>query len=94
MLKEKELKRQLTPFELAFKATPLRNALEVIAVYLVLGVLWIFFSDMALKLLVTDPARVEELQLAKGLFYVALTAYIFYVIIKKQIGRASCRERV
>ncbi len=85
MLKEKELKRQLTPFELAFKATPLRNTLEVISLYVVLGVLWIFFSDMALKLLVTNPARVEELQMAKGLFYVAFTGYIFYVIIKKRM---------
>lgn len=85
MEKKEDLKKELNSIEQAFKVTPLRNALELIGLYLIIGVLWIFFSDMALKLLVQDPARVEELQLAKGLFYVAVTAYVFYVIIKKRM---------
>lgn len=85
MEKKEDLKRELNHIEQAFKVTPLRNALELIGLYLIIGVLWIFFSDMALKLLVRDPARVEELQLAKGLFYVVVTAYFFYVIIKKRM---------
>jgi len=85
MEKDKEMKTKLTPYEQAFKANPLRNALEVSGFYIILGLLWIFFSDMALKFLVQDPARVEELQLAKGLFYVAVTGYVFYIIIKKRM---------
>lgn len=82
---EKDINKQLTPFEQASKSSPVRNALEVIGLYLILGFLWIFFSDMALKFLVRDSARVEELQLVKGLFYVVFTGYIFYVIIKKRM---------
>lgn len=82
---EKDINKQLTPFEQASKSSPVRNALEVIGLYLILGFLWIFFSDMALKFLVQDSARVEELQLVKGLFYVVFTGYIFYVIIKKRM---------
>ncbi len=82
---EKDINKQLTPFEQASKSSPVRNALEVIGLYLVLGFLWIFFSDMALKFLVQDSARVEELQLVKGLFYVVFTGFIFYIIIKKRM---------
>lgn len=85
MDKENDMRKQLTPLEQAFKATPLRNALEVIGLYLILGILWIFFSDMALKLLVRDASTVEELQLVKGLFYVAVTGYIFYVVIRRRM---------
>ncbi len=85
MENDKDMRKQLTPFEQAFKTTPLRSTLEIIGLYLVLGILWIFFSDMALKLLVRDPQRVEELQLVKGLFYVAVTGYIFYIIVKKRM---------
>ena len=80
-----KLKNEINRFDAAFKVTPLRNALEVIGIYVVVGVLWIFFSDTALSLFVRDQNQFENLQLIKGLSYVAITGYIFYLIIKKRM---------
>ncbi|MCU0105636.1 bifunctional diguanylate cyclase/phosphodiesterase [Acholeplasma vituli] len=85
MENKNNLKNEIERFDAAFKVTPLRNALELIGLYIVIGVLWIFFSDMALNFLIGDPAKVEGFQLFKGLFYVAITGYVFYIIIKKRM---------
>lgn len=85
MENKNNLENETKRFDAAFKVTPLRNALEVIGIYVVVGVLWIFFSDTALSLFVRDQNQFEHLQLIKGLSYVAITGYIFYLIIKKRM---------
>jgi diguanylate cyclase (GGDEF)-like protein len=64
---------------------PNHDALRIIVVYLIIGGLWILLSDTLLEALVDDPARVSELQLYKGWFYVVVTAGVFFLIIRHRI---------
>lgn len=65
--------------------SPVRNTLQLIIFYIVLGIAWIFLSDRILLLLVSDPHIVENIQLGKGIFYVLATAVLFYFIIKRRM---------
>lgn len=65
--------------------SPLKNALFVAGLYVIIGTLWILFSDNILSVFVNDPKRVEELQTVKGILFVLLTGGLFYFIIKKRL---------
>lgn len=66
---------------------PVFASLKIIAIYLIIGFLWIFVSDELLAIFVTDPVRFQQLQTYKGWFYVIITAAIFYGIIYQQMKR-------
>ena len=59
--------------------TPLR----IVAIYLVVGGLWILFSDQLLAALVSDPATLTRLGTLKGWFYVLVTAGLLYALIRR-----------
>jgi diguanylate cyclase (GGDEF)-like protein/PAS domain S-box-containing protein len=50
--------------------------------YAVFGFLWILFSDRLLNLLVQDSDLNSTMQTYKGWFYVVLTAYALYYLVK------------
>ncbi len=50
--------------------------------YLVFGVVWIYFSDQVLSVLVQDPEMYQRIQTYKGIIYVLLTGGLLYVLIK------------
>jgi len=68
-----------------WRLLPIRGTIQIMGIYVVLGVAWIFLSDKALMLFFQDPRIIEDLQLAKGIFYVVMTAVLFYFIIKKRM---------
>jgi len=61
------------------RLTPLRIAV----LYALLGGFWILFSDRALAILVSDPLALTRLQTYKGWFYVAATAALLFVLIRR-----------
>ena len=67
--------------------TPLKVpiAVKVVGVYLIVGCLWIFFSDQLLSYLTYPPANVlTQLQTLKGWFYVFATAGMLYWLINRE----------
>lgn len=54
-------------------------------IYLVLGALWILFSDKLLNILISDLELRASVQLYKGWFYVLLTAIFFFIFIKRYV---------
>lgn len=58
---------------------------KIIFLYILIGFAWILLSDRVLEIFVDDPESISLLQSAKGIFYVAFTAIIFYYIIHKQV---------
>lgn len=60
------------------------------ALYAVLSLVWIAFSDRALLLLVSDPNRLEEAQTVKGTVFVAVTSLLLYELIRR--GEAEVRR--
>jgi two-component system, cell cycle sensor histidine kinase and response regulator CckA len=72
--------------EFLLKLTPARIAL----LYAAAGCLWIAFSDMALSAFVHDVSLITMIAMIKGWLYVAVTAIILYLLIRR--GEANLRE--
>lgn len=68
------------------KKKPWFEALKIIILYLVLGVLWILLSDKLLNLIVEDKEAITSISIYKGWFYVIVTGIVFYVIIKNRLA--------
>ncbi|MFT4104357.1 MAG: EAL domain-containing protein [Lacrimispora sp.] len=61
---------------------PEKIALKITALYLIMGVLWILFSDRLLLDFVTNKELVSAISMAKGWLYVVITAIMLYFLIK------------
>jgi diguanylate cyclase (GGDEF)-like protein len=60
---------------------PLYDTFKIIFVYLAMGMLWIFFSDRLLALLIHDIERYQQAQLVKGWIYIFISAAVFFMIL-------------
>ncbi|MFA6800602.1 MAG: bifunctional diguanylate cyclase/phosphodiesterase [Acholeplasmataceae bacterium] len=63
----------------------IRNTIEIISIYIVVGVAWIFLSDSILGLFSFNNELIHIVQTVKGFFYVIISALLFYFIIKKRM---------
>ena len=61
-----------------------RMVLRVVTIYVIVGALWIVVSDPLLNALVHDPDLVMELSVAKGWIYVAVTALLLFVLLRRE----------
>lgn len=62
----------------------LKSVLRVTIIYLIFGLLWIYFSDMCIDALYKgDVIRQSQLQTLKGFFYVGFTSLLLYSLVKK-----------
>lgn len=60
-------------------------ALKVVSIYLILGCLWIFFSDQLLSYLLHSPSEtITQLQTLKGWIYVLATSGLLYWLIHRE----------
>nr|WP_320120337.1 response regulator [uncultured Marinifilum sp.] len=53
--------------------------------YLLIGGLWILFSDRILNILISDANDLTNIQTYKGWFYVLITGWFFYYLLKKHL---------
>lgn len=60
-----------------------RSAVRIFFIYLIIGGLWILFSDMFLSWIVPDPQLQYKLQTPKGWFFILVTGFILYLLIKR-----------
>ena len=58
---------------------------QIVIIYLLLGGLWILFSDKLIHAFINDADLLTQAQTYKGWFYVAITAILFYVYLKKHL---------
>lgn len=69
------------------------EALRIVGMYVLFAALYILFSDQLLNLLSADPARIAQMQTAKGWAFVAITGALLYHLIQRSIGLVlSSRE--
>ncbi len=59
------------------------HALRIVAVYFVFGIAWILFSDRAVEAAFADAAARARIQTVKGTIFVAATAALLYVLIRR-----------
>ena len=65
---------------------------KIIISYLILGGLWIIFSDRILQNLFSDVNMLTRIQTYKGWFYVIVTGIIFYFILKSHLKKLRQAE--
>lgn len=61
------------------------SAFKVVGIYLLVGVLWILFSDKILEITIEDARLVNRLQTLKGWIYVAVTGGLLFVLINRAL---------
>lgn len=64
----------------------------MILIYLLIGSGWIFFSDELTELLAPNPETAAHFQTYKGLFYVFVTALLFYGFLRKHLQKLRKAE--
>ncbi len=62
-----------------------RPVVRVVSVYLVFGLLWIFFSDFVLLYLASDQAQFARFSTYKGWAYIVITAGLLYVLVSSTL---------
>lgn len=68
-------------------ASPHLIALRVFIIYILIGILWIFFSDSILYNLVNSQELFTHYSIYKGWAYITLTAFIVYFLVRKAIEK-------
>ncbi|MBV1709373.1 MAG: hypothetical protein KMY54_05900, partial [Erysipelothrix sp.] len=68
-----------------FQGEPLFEALRFLIIYLLIGVVWILWSDNWLAAIVDDYDTFVEMQTYKGWFYVITSGLLFFVILKTRL---------
>jgi len=59
----------------------------IVIIYIIVGALWIVFSDKALGYLVSDSKTIQKFQTIKGWFYVLSTGILLYYLILRQLKK-------
>ncbi|MFO7526989.1 MAG: PAS domain S-box protein [Ignavibacteriaceae bacterium] len=67
----------------------LKSATKIFIIYLILGGLWITFSDMLLAIAIPDPKLQYQLQTPKGIFFIIVTGLFLYYLIRRDIKIAN-----
>lgn len=66
---------------------PIGFEYKITVIYLLMGLIWITFSDEFLRAMITDPQILTDFQTYKGSFYILITAYLLFVLVKRHIKR-------
>ena len=64
--------------------TPLRRSLWIVGIYLLVGWLWITFSDYLVQQWFPDPETLSRVQTYKGAFFVLVTALVLFLSLIRQ----------
>jgi PAS domain S-box len=75
-------------------SSPLRwGAVKIAGLYLLIGSLWILFSDRLAERIALNKEMLASLSLYKGWAYVIVTAFLLYWLIQRDTGRLHASEK-
>jgi signal transduction histidine kinase/CheY-like chemotaxis protein len=66
---------------------------RIIAGYVIIGGIWIVFSDKLLNYFIREPDMLTRIQTFKGWFYVLITAVLFYSLLKSHLVKLRKAEQ-
>jgi PAS domain S-box-containing protein len=61
------------------------DVLKIIAIYAIFSCLWIYFSDTALSLFMSDQATLIRISVFKGFFFVIITSLLLYQLVSRYL---------
>lgn len=71
---------------------PRITATKITAIYLILSLIWIIFSDMFLGTLYKNSEMLTWMQSLKGIFFVVITAFVIYILVYRDIKSLKLSE--
>jgi two-component system, cell cycle sensor histidine kinase and response regulator CckA len=77
-----------------FRSLQERPLARVVGLYLLVGGLWILLTDRALGMLTSDPARLLQLQTAKGWIFVLASGLLIYLLVRSSMKRLRETEEL
>jgi signal transduction histidine kinase len=63
--------------------------IKISLVYIVLGALWILFSDRFVLSITNDPYLIHQISLYKGWFYVLITGVLLFVLVERDVRKRN-----
>jgi signal transduction histidine kinase len=69
-----------------------RIAIKITLIYFITSFLWILFSDKLIQSISSSADTITHFQTFKGLAFVGLTAFLLFLLIRKEIKRKSLIE--
>ena len=66
------------------------GSMKIAGLYLLLGALWILFSDMVVERIAPDPSALTTISIYKGWGFIIVTALLLYWLIQRHT--AELRE--
>lgn len=66
---------------------------RIVAIYAVVGSLWIFFSGIFLESLVHDPTIISRIEIIKGFLFIVLTSSLLYLLISRHSRQIKSSEQ-
>jgi len=67
----------------------INQAYKITFIYLVVGILWIIFSDRIILFFFNDPLYITKIQTYKGIFYVIISSLLIFFLVYKEIKRKN-----
>lgn len=83
--------KHMPPFGSSFN--PRKVSICISAVYIVIGCLWILFSDKMVNNLISDKHKIELISMIKGWFFVFASGIIIYLLIYYALRRIRKTEK-
>ena len=85
MSKEKQVKKNHMESPLGMHLNSNQAAIKIVLIYLTIGLAWIVLSDLVIESIFPNQDQSQIAKTIKGIFYLALTAVIFFYIIRHQM---------
>lgn len=73
--------------------TPSSAAIHIVVIYVIVGCIWILFSDRLLEIMATDRLQSARIAMLKGWAFVGLTATLLYLLIHRSVARQQATEQ-
>ncbi|HOM95543.1 MAG: PAS domain S-box protein [Candidatus Methanofastidiosa archaeon] len=70
------------------------NPMIIVSIYLVIGILWIFFSDVILAINVKNMSSLIFFQSFKGILYILSTSIVIYYLINRGFNKVLASEQI
>lgn len=67
---------------------------KIVIGYIILGSLWVLFSDELLQSFIKDPALLTRFQTYKGWFFIFITAILLYAVVNAHLIRIRKAEEL
>lgn len=87
------IKKKISLFLLKNKYPFKYESIKICLIYSMIGIIWVYFSDRLINLIIKNQDVVLKLSIYKGFLYVTVTASILYLLISSFLKKIQVAEK-